>query len=136
MKRPIIQAVILILGALVLALAANALAPRQRKLALVGWYPSATTVTTQRSEQRPSEQRAASSERVAVGTPAPVVTTVAPIPAPTPAPAPVSVPQPAKKAQVPTQPSNPATQQPKTDIARFAPHPEQPYIEIGYADVA
>ena len=44
MKRPIVQALLLVVAALVLALTANALAPRQRKLALVGWYPNATTV--------------------------------------------------------------------------------------------
>ena len=49
MKRPMVQAVILVLASLVLALAANALASRQRKVALVGWYPNATTVAA-RSE--------------------------------------------------------------------------------------
>jgi len=128
MKRALIQAVIIIVASLVLAVAANALASRQRKVALVGWYPNATVV---------SEQRAASSEQVAAPAPAPVVATapvvpttttetVAPIkpavkpPTPAPAPAPVA-PAPAPAPDV---------------LARFQQHPEKAYVEIAYDDVA
>jgi rhodanese-related sulfurtransferase len=118
MKKPLVQAAILIVVSFVLALASNAAASRQRKMALVGWYPNATKVAI----------------------PAPVVTTTAGAAVATQTQAPAPAPQALK-------PSKPATQQtmppprkpppPQPDIlARFTAHPDKPYIEIAYDDVA
>ena len=139
MKKSIAQAVILVVAGFLLAIAANALAPRQRKLALVGWYPNATKVR---------EQVAASSERVAGATPAPVVAP-APVAATTAttataAPVPQPAAKPAAPAKLPTansQPPTPTNNQPPTTntpdvLSRFQQHPDKAYIEIAYDDVA
>jgi len=129
MKKPLIQAVILIVVSFVLALASNALASRQRKVALVGWYPNATKVAPRES--------------------APPAAAPVPIPAPAPAPVPTTTTtwsgglQPVAP-QVPVKPSTPATQPtqkpappPQPDVlARFQAHPDKAYIEIAYDDVA
>src|SRR5947209_483285 len=143
MNRPIVQAVILVLVAFVLGMTANALASRERKVTWVGWYPNATKTSSQLSAV--SAQRTPVSA-VAAPAPAPAATTTAPVTTTTFAPAPVApapvVPatttQPAKPAvKLPTQTAN--SQQPTANPSsegKFAtPHPDKPYIEIGYDDV-
>lgn len=137
MKKPLIQAVILILASFVLAIASNALASRQRKVALVGWYPNATKVPA-RESVRPA---ASSSQPAVVPVPAPVVPApVATQTQPPVVPQPVKPSNPATQATTP-QPRNPATPQPLPQpppdvLARFQNHPDKPYIEIAYDDVA
>jgi rhodanese-related sulfurtransferase len=144
MKKPLIQAVILIVASFVIAITANALASRERKVALVGWYPNATKVTA-RSE---SAQPAASSSQAPVAAPAPATITT---PVATQTLAPIPVPQPSNPVTQTTpttttpQPRNPATAQPTPQpapppppdvLSRFTPHPDKAYVEIGYDDVA
>src|SRR5438105_11912505 len=98
MKRPIVQAVILVLAAFVLAVAANAVASRQRKVTWVGWYPNATKVAARsessqlsaRSSQPVPEPAATSTLTPAPAPAAPIVTvttaSAAPIPPPAPQP--------------------------------------------------
>lgn len=139
MKRTVLQAAIIVVASLVVAVAANALASRQRKVTLVGWYPNATKVTAR------SEQPAVSSVP-----PAATTTTQAPAPAPvvpttTTTAAPLPVPQPTATGQQPTK-STPAPQPaptpqpapaPAADVlARFKEHPDKAYVEIAYDDVA
>ena len=136
MKRPIVQAVVIILTSLVLAITANALASRQRKLTLVGWYPNATMVPMR--ESAPPRVAAAAPRRPDVAPTAPPTTTpTAQAVALTHAPVPVREPPPQPAKPKPPQPSNPATGQPITDVlARFQVHPDKPYIEIAFDDVA
>ena len=146
MKHPIVQAFLVVLASMLLAIAANALASRGRKVALVGWYPNATTVTP-----RESSQPSALSSQAAQ--PAPVVTTTTPTMPVTPAPAPTTATAPAAAATTPApapQPTvKPATKPPATTtangqrptanppnvLARFQQHPDKPYIELGFDDV-
>lgn len=136
MKRPIVQILVIVAASFVLALTANALAARQRKMVLVGWYPNATTVPA-RTES--SQVSAVSSQ--------PAAATVAPAPAPVPAPVttttqapvvPAPVPQPAQPTVKPpvttTANSQPPTANP-IDISKFTQHPDKPYIEIAFDDV-
>jgi rhodanese-related sulfurtransferase len=129
MNRPIVQAVILVLAAFVLAMASNALASRQRKVMLVGWYPNATKTSSQPSAVSPQPKPAAVA-------PAPVVTTTTAAPPVTPQPPNVGrasarpVPAPAPDGL------KPVLHSPAPDVlARFQQHPDKPYIEVAYDDV-
>ncbi|MEK6373490.1 MAG: rhodanese-like domain-containing protein [Acidobacteriota bacterium] len=140
MKKPLIQAVILILASFVLAIASNALASRQRKVTLVGWYPNATKVPVRAESVQPRVVAAAPGRQpVAPVVPAPAPTSTAGAAVATQTQAPVPVPQPSNPAtQTTPQPRNPATPQPPPPdvLARFQNHPDKPYIEIAYDDVA
>ena len=129
MNRPIVQAVLIVLIATVIAVVANAVAARDRKLVLPGYYPNALKVP----------QRA-----VATPTPAPALTAAPPAPTVTgtvatqtvPATvvetvAPVAITQTAKAA-------SPAPAPAKTPAVtrQFLPHPDKAYEEINYAEVA
>jgi rhodanese-related sulfurtransferase len=121
MKRPIVQAVIIVLASLVLALTANALAGRQRKVMLVGWYPNAKT-------EAPRVEAAAPG-RLA---PAPMA---APVPATTTT-AEAATRQPAIPAtRKPSIPATPQPAAPKIELTTFQVHPDKPYIEIAFDDV-
>lgn len=109
MKRDVIQGVILIGAAVILAVVSNALASRERKLVLPGYYPGALKVPAR------------------VETPPAV-----PAPAPEPEPEPV-IEQPSNPGT--KQPSNPAPK-PVEKQRTFPPHPDKPYIEIAGDDVA
>ncbi len=132
--RTIIQALAIVVASLILAVTANALASRTRKVMLVGWYPNATAVSAR------SEQPAASSAQpppvrvnAPVPAPAPVTTTIPPVTAtiakPTPQPK-----LPTANRQLPTPPPAPAPAQPDV-LAKFPQHPDKPYIEIAFDDV-
>ena len=125
MKRPIVQAAILLLASLVLALAANALASRQRKVVLVGWYPNATTVAPPVERSQP-----------VVATPAP-----APVPAPVPVPITTTAAAPnVGRASARPDGLKPVLHKPPTttnasDLSKFQQHPDKPYIEVAFDDV-
>lgn len=115
MNRPIVQAVLIVLFASVIAVVANAVAGRERKLVLPGYYPNALRVP-ERVPEKP----------VALPpvTASPVTETVAPVVTATAAPA--------------AQPSAPKKEKPAPPpvTRQFLPHPDKAYEEIGYADVA
>jgi rhodanese-related sulfurtransferase len=119
MKRPIVQAVLIIVAASAIAVVANAVAARERKLVLPGYYPNALRVP----KPAPVKPVAAPPPVIAptvTATVAPVVTeTVVPV-----APAPVA---PSPKKEKPAPPA--VTRQ-------FLPHPDKAYEEIDYAEVA
>ena len=134
MKRPIVQAVILVLAAFVLAMASNGMASRQRKVMLVGWYPNATKTSSQvpavSSQPKPAPVAPAP-------TPAPVVTTTTAPPTPTPQPPDVGRASARPDGLKPVLHPAPATPAPKEAdvLARFQQHPDKPYIELAYDDV-
>ena len=114
-RKHFIEAATLIAAAVVCALISNAIAGRERKMAIVGSYD-----TTERpAVVAPLPSQPATTTTIAP----PTTTTVAPV-APT------------------RQPSNPVTEQPKpppkpataviVQAEQFPPHPDKPYIEIGY----
>src|SRR5207248_1862991 len=103
------------------ALIANAIAGRERKLAIVGTYPNATKIPTPSGAPAPPPAQ-----------PEPTTTTVAP--APTPTTTTIAPPPPAKTtttATPPPQPRNTAA----TPQQQFTAHPDKPYIEIAYDSV-
>jgi rhodanese-related sulfurtransferase len=138
LKRHLLEAATLVAAAVLCALTANAVAGRERNVAVVGQYSSATKV-----QPEPAAP------------PAPTVSTAPPIPT-------VAVPtvttatqQPSNPATQTTatqktatrQPGNPATPTPATHTTTpppsatakprdFPPHPNQPYIELHGDDVA
>jgi rhodanese-related sulfurtransferase len=122
-KQPV-QAAAMIVAAIVLALVSNAFASRQRKLVLPGYYPNALEVPTPLAVSRQPlavpEPLAVSRQPLAVEPPA----TTQPAPS-TQHPAPSTQ---AKARTTPAKPTNP--------LAKFQPHPDKPYIEIGGDDVA
>jgi rhodanese-related sulfurtransferase len=132
LKRHLLEAATLVAAAVVCALAANAVAGRERKVTVVGQYSAATKV---------QPEPAATPAPIAVAT---VTTTTAPqepaIPLTT-ATQPPS--HPATQTTTATrQPGNPATQtttpQPSATAKPrdFPPHPDKPYVEIHGDDVA
>jgi rhodanese-related sulfurtransferase len=152
LKKPLAQTVALIAAALVLAIVTNGFASRTRRLVLPGYYPNALVVPP---------RMAPGSVKPVPYTPAPATTTVqspgpgqppmtvptatierpAGAPEPTPiVPAPNVDPQQtagAAPAAPPTAaPATPAPQAPAADpLARFQPHPDKAYVEIGGDDV-
>jgi len=139
-RRFLLEAAALVAAAVVCALVANGLAARERKLALVGFYPNAQKVPAQATET--------SAVTATVVTPPPSATSTAPatttivLPAATTTTATTTTTS-APKTPVKTAtsaPSPPPTQTappPKTpDVARFTPHAEKAYVEIKYDDVA
>lgn len=136
-RRFWLEAATLVIAAVLCALVSNALAGRERKMALEGNYPNAlkvpqetTTappppvpapvVTTSGDEgaAAPLKPPPATSTGAAAAPlkPPPVTTTAAPVPKPT------------------TGNRQPAT--PPADTSKFTPHPDKAYVELAYADVA
>lgn len=117
MKRPIVQALLIIVAASVIAIVANAMAARERKLVLPGYYPNALRVP------KPAPVKP-------VAVPAPVIapTATAPLPVAT-----QTVPTPPPPKTETAKPEKPA---PPAVTRQFLPHPDKAYEEIGYAEVA
>ncbi|HKS24723.1 MAG TPA: rhodanese-like domain-containing protein [Thermoanaerobaculia bacterium] len=121
-KRFLLEAVALVAAAVICALVSNALAARERKMALVGFYPNAQKVpvaaAVPAAAPAASPPPAPAAAPVTATTATPATETVAVRPAKTPA-ATATVSPPKKPA----------------DISRFAVHADKPYIEIKYDDV-
>ena len=122
MKSSFVQAIVLIAVAFALAMVSNAVASRDRRLVLPGYYPGATQVP-----------------RVAPPIAKPVV--VAPAPPVTPAPASVLVPASAgtsrAEARVHTERAKHVVPKPVPAPAKeFAPHPDKTFIEVSGDDAA
>ena len=124
-----LEAAALIGAAVLCALVANGLAARERKLALVGYYPNAQKVPAQATETAAVTATviappAASTAPAATTTTAAATTTIV-VPTATVAPKTTTT------ATAPTPPPPPK----KPDVARFVVHPDKAYIEIKYDDV-
>jgi len=143
MKRNIVfQTAALVVAGILIALVANAFASRDRKVSLVGTYPNALKVPA-RETPPPIATPVAPAPVVTMTQPA-ITTTVAPVTATT-------ATQPTATAAIETVGINPATKKqpttattataptphspPPTPTSDFNPHPDKPYIEIGFADV-
>lgn len=160
-RRFLLEASTLVGAALLCALVANTLAGRERKMALAGSYPNALRVPHEGVSAPLTET--ATTTATATNTPppasgAPATTTIAPLTPTSTAPSgATSAASPGHAAAVPDQgssaanPAAPTASKPATPAAssasspsspaplpasQFAPHPDKPYVEIGYAAVA
>lgn len=150
LKNSFVQGVLLVLIAAVLALLSNAVAGRERKLVLPGFYPNAMAVPA----RTPEPPTTATAPVVAVTTdtastaaaptaslpPDPIAATATtatseaatkPVPAPA-KPAPAAV-VPGKSG--PAIVANPEVVE-ADPMKRFPPHPDKPYVEISGDDAA
>lgn len=135
LKNPFVQSVVIVLAALVIALGANAMAGRQRKLLVVGFYPDALRVPPKRSEIPPPPVTATATAATTTSTTtapaatettatiAPVAETVAPV---------VTTTQPPATAT--TTAASPPAQPAPDPLARFQPHPDKAFVEISGED--
>src|SRR3954466_5907106 len=143
MKRnTLFQTAMLVIAGILLALVANAFASRDRKVSLVGTYPNALKVPARETPQ-PIAAPVATAPVVTATQPA-IATPTAPVTA-------ITATQPTATAAIETVGINPATKKPPVTAttttaptspppppaptAEFNPHPDKPYIEIGFADV-
>ncbi|HUP50683.1 MAG TPA: rhodanese-like domain-containing protein [Thermoanaerobaculia bacterium] len=136
MKRPIVHALLLIVLSTVCAVASNALAARQRKLVLPGYYPNALRVPQRAPAQAPVP--APAPEPVAEQSPAPgqppieIPTTTVARPAGT-----GTVTPPAPQAAAPAPAPTPTPAPAEVPVSqRFPPHPDRPSVDISGADAA
>jgi rhodanese-related sulfurtransferase len=144
-KHPIVQAAVLVVASMAVAVIANGFAGRTRRLVLPGWYPNAMTAPTrapQVASTATTEQSPAPGNPPIVVPTATITNTAAPSdtaaqPHSDPA-APTTTGQPVNPTttQPPTQqPSTPATPQPPAvNLAKFTPHPDKAYVEISGED--
>jgi rhodanese-related sulfurtransferase len=154
LKNPFAQTVALIAGALVLAIVTNGFASRTRRLVLPGYYPSALVVPPKLApgSVKPVPYTPATTTVQSPGpgqppmtVPTATIATTIERPAGAPEPVPI-VPAPtveprqttgASPAAPPTATAaTPAPQTPAADpLARFQPHPDKAYVELGGNDV-
>jgi len=135
LKNSFVRAVILIAVALVLAVVTNGFASRTRRLMLPGFYPNALRVPPKEPERvAPSAVVApAVTTTVATTTVEPIATETVPSTSTSTPPVKASTAPPAPAAPTSTAPTPPPAADP---LARFKPHPSQPYVEISGADAA
>lgn len=126
LRRFLAEAGALLVLAVACALVSNALAGRERKLALPGDYPNATTVPERAAAAPVAQFEAVPAAPIAPPTPIPVPE------APAPAATPASSPKAASASSPTGARSTPraAAAAPAELLARFPPH-RQPYAEIG-----
>jgi rhodanese-related sulfurtransferase len=130
LQKPLIQAVLLALAAFVLAVVANAMASRERRLVLPGFYPNAQRVPKRvaptpvapAAAQPPVSTTAAESVVEVPVTTSEGTTAAVPVPAPAAAPATTTV--------SPVIAAPPATKPLADPLARFKPHPDQASLDI------
>ena len=132
MKRNVVvQAILLVVLSSVIAVVANALASRTRRLVLPGYYPNARVVPPKEPQRVPPPPRleTAATETMATvpaGTATTATTTVEPLPATT------ATVTPAVTATVTPEPAaSPAPPPaPKVDLSKFQPHPDRASVDI------
>ena len=146
MRNRFVQAALLIVIGVVLALGSNAFAGRTRKLVLPGWYPNALTVPPRTPDTPPpavvapvaplATATAAPVSPAVTATDAPAATATTPVVA-APVPAAVTTPTPVAPAPAtPTPASAASAASAAADLSRFQPHPDKAYVEISGEDAA
>jgi rhodanese-related sulfurtransferase len=144
-RHPFLQTVILIAGALVVAIVANGFASRQRRLVLPGHYPNALVVPESTPAPPPIAPPVTPTETTdttgtIVETPATdTTTTVATTTAATTttaAPAATTTTGTAAATTTTQKPTPPPIKPAADALAHFTPHPDKAYVEIGGDDVA
>jgi rhodanese-related sulfurtransferase len=155
LKNSFVRAVLLIALALVLAIVTNGFASRTRRLMLPGFYPNALKVPPRQPDpvaavQSPipvapvtetvAETTTTTAPVVHTSSHGPITTSTAPPGNPTTAPSTTTA-SPSRAATSTAAPSPaptpaPPAAAPADALARFKPHPNQPYVEISGADAA
>lgn len=144
MRHPFVQAIVLIVAASVIAVVANGFAGRTRKLVLKGFYPNALRVPPRTPEQVPPPVAAAPTTTMqspapgAAPVPVPTATIERPAVTATTATVAVTTTTPAMTATaapVPAATKPPAPAPAENVAARFQPHPDKAYVELGGEDV-
>jgi rhodanese-related sulfurtransferase len=140
LKNSFVRAVVLIAVALVLAIVTNGFASRTRRLMLPGFYPNALRVPPKQPER---VLPPAVTTTVATATVAPIIATETVPPTSTASTTSTTSTPPAKTTTTAPAPPPPTTTTPAPPpppaadpLARFKPHPSQPYVEISGADAA
>jgi rhodanese-related sulfurtransferase len=123
LRRHLLEAATLVLAAVLCAVVANALASRERKLALVGSYPNALKVPVSAARQ----------EAPLNATPTAAAPDKLPFEEKRPGPAPVSAPKATKPAGA--SEAKASSSSPADVLRRFPPH-NKPFVEISGDDVA
>lgn len=136
--KHLLEAVTLVVAAVLCALVANAMASRERKIAVVGNYPNALRVPQKTAEPAPRVIETTTAPVVAaapviVPAPTTVTTTNATATNAAPSPRPLA---PVIASKSTTAASSPAPAPAADPLTRFPPHEKQPYIEIHGDDVA
>ena len=138
LKSTTVQIVVLVVAASALAMIANAFGTRERRLKLIAHYPNARVVPPRVVTPVLPTPMPVIPTATTTATVAPETVTIEPVPVPV-APTTTTVaPLPVTTSDVkPTPASAPAPAPPAADpVARFVPHPDKPYVEIGGDDVA
>lgn len=130
-RKHLLEAATLIATAAICALVANAVASNQRRLVLFGKYPDALKVPAA-TETAPAPPTATAAS-LAPAVPPAATTTTTTTAAPT-APR-VAVPA-SGTARLPIVPPASPAVQPANPLEGFPPHPDKPYVEIHYEQVA
>jgi rhodanese-related sulfurtransferase len=138
-RNPFLQALILIVAAMVFGVVANGFASRQRRLVLPGHYPNATQVPVSTPVPPPVSTETVAPVVSETSVPAPASTTAEPIPttatAGTIVPKPVEPPA-GEKPKPETVAAAPTAKPAADPLAAFKPHPDKAYVELGGDDVA
>jgi len=139
-RNTAVQVVILILAAASIAIVANAFASRTRRLVLPGYYPNARRVPPREPEVVPAPAPVLTTTTAPA---APTTTTIEPVTTTTVATTTTAAPEikkpGAEAAAAPQKPPVtplPSPPPPAPDSSRFTPHPDKPYVEIAFDDVA
>lgn len=139
LKNSFARAVVLIAVALVLAIVTNGFASRTRRLMLPGFYPNALRVPPPAAPAPTTPVATATAAPVIVPTATTATATVEPLATQTlPSTSTTSTASTTSTTSTPVKTAPPpptAPAPPAADpIARFKPHPSQPYVEISGAD--
>jgi len=133
-RNPFLQALVLIVIASAVAVVANGFASRTRRLVLPGYYPNALKVPQTVEAPAASVAPPVTATTETTATMVPVTETVAPAITATTATAEVGGLKPAAPPM--TETVAPAPAPPADPLAKFQPHPDKAYVEIGGEDAA
>jgi rhodanese-related sulfurtransferase len=131
-RKHLLEAFTIIIAAVLCAVVANAMASRERKLALVGSYPNAQTVPARSSETLTPITATATTATVApvTATLPPATVTTATVPVTT------TAPKAATTTTAPPPPPPPAPVVAEAPLKKFPAHADKPYVELHGDDVA
>lgn len=137
-RHPFLQTLILIGAALVFGVVSNGFASRTRRLVLPGHYPNALKVPESTPAAAPIAATETMAETVTIAQQPATTTTNTETTATTTTAVPAQKPPESQKAAATTTapPTTTAAKPAADPLARFTPHPDKAYIDIGGDDVA
>jgi len=138
-RRFWLEAATLVIAAVLCALVSNALAGRERKVALKGDYPNALKVPQETTTAPPAPVLSGAPAASPAVVPPPLTTSAPTTSAPTTsAGAAAGTPLKPPPATTTTTAAPPVVRPttPASDVSKFTPHPDKAYTELAYSDVA